>query len=236
MDGPTKLSSGHKAQILSSLERERSLRREKIAAAYQSDQPRNGPSQAPNRYSSFRRRSRDELIREKEEKHQQDCSFQPLVHGLPQGRNLNYLLSGPKLPQQEKTQQLAQPKNGTFEKREKLRKVLEDKEMELCTFRPNSSRGRTASRSASVTERLYKDAEIKHRREKSQRELQEHKLSFSFHPKISAGSVHSDRSPLYKRINEVQLARNSFKQRLRKSFEDRDVNMTFRPQINRKSE
>ena len=201
------------------------------------------PSSAP----PSRKKTTEQLIKEREEKFRQECTFKPKINKLPNKKELNYNTSEKRLTPSQKLEQLCKPKTEIIEKREKLKRELEEKENEECTFRPNLTKPRERlNRSWSelpVQERLYKDAESKfNQREKRTRMKEEMEAnSYPYQPQIQSSTQKlsgksRERPPIYQRVLEVQKERNEYLQTIRKSAEEKEPNLTFKPSIDKKSQ
>lgn len=180
-------------------------------------------------------KTKDLLIKEKEEKFKQECTFKPTINKVPHSKNLDYVER--KFNREEWFKNLTKPRNEVLEQREKMKREKEEQDNQNCSFRPMISSFRSTSTSRlSIEERLY-SIENKHsQREQIKREKDETEAnSYPYSPQIADSvAVLMDKRktqvPLYKRIYEVQQDKHALKQMEMEKIEKLE-NMTFRPYI-----
>lgn len=182
-------------------------------------------------------KNKDQLVKEKEEKFKQECTFKPTINKIPQGKNLDYVER--KFNREEWFKNLTKPKSEVMEQRERLKREKEEEDSRNCSFRPNISTYRSTSTShISVEERLYNHGENKQvKREQLKREKDEMEAKlFPFSPQISESVAilmdnRKTQLPLYQRVYEVQQEKNALRQIEKEKNEERE-SLTFRPYIN----
>lgn len=188
-------------------------------------------SSAPN----SRKKSTQDLIKQREEEFKKHCTFKPKINRLPS-------YEGNSLTMEQKIEQLSRPRSEIVEKREKLKRDKEKIEDSECTFKPCITPYKQNNKSFSeypVEERLYQDAESKlQERERIKREKEEEIASqFPFSPQVQSSvsrlvGSKREKPPLYQRLEEVQKEINERKKVSRLDAEKNDSDLTFKPIIN----
>lgn len=181
-----------------------------------------------------------DLIKERENEFKKSCTFKPKIN-----RNSIISQKNNELTVEQKILKLSRPKSELHEKREKLKRELEDMKCSECTFKPNITPYRGSTKSFSeypVDERLYQDAEAKYQeRERLQRERQDEiAANYPFRPQVQATSNKlvgnkKDKPPIYQRLDEVQKEMMQNRNSIRLEAEQNDPDLTFKPKINRNS-
>ena len=200
---------------------------------------------SPVRSSSVpntRRRTAQDVVKEREEEFKKHCTFKPKINKLPSNRSLNYHEIQSSLSIEQRINELSRPKSDIVEKREKLRREKEKINDSECTFKPCITPYKQVNRSFSeypVEERLYQDAETKlNERERVKREREdEYASQFPFSPQVQSSVTKlvgskRERPPLYQRLEEVQKEISERKKSIRLETERNDPDLTFKPIIN----
>lgn len=197
--------------------------------------PASRPSSAP----LARKNIVQELLKERENEFKKNCTFKPKIN-----RNSESLKNN-ELTMEQKILMLSRPKSEQHEKREKLRRELEDLKHIECTFKPNIMPYRGSVKSSNdypVEERLYQDAEFKNQeRERMQRLRQEELASnYPFRPQVQMTASKlvgnkKERPPIYQRLEELQKEKNNNRNIMRLEAEQNDPDLTFKPKINQNS-
>ena len=184
-------------------------------------------------------KTREQLIKEREEKLKQECTFKPSINKIPTSKNLDYIEK--KFDRNEWFKNLTKPKTEIMEQRERLKREKEEEDNRNCSFRPTVSSFRSVSSGRPrIEERLYTNENKAAKREQLKREKDEMEAaSFPFSPQIaeSVSILMDDRKlkgPLYKRVHEVQQEKNQLRLMEREKHEKAE-NHTFQPYISPKS-
>lgn len=182
-----------------------------------------------------------ELIKEREEKFKEQCTFKPKINENSV-REIKKYNSKNNLTLQQRIAMLARPKSEQNEKREKLKREMDEEKYLECTFKPSITQYKWMNRSFSgfsVQERLYQDAEAKFlEKERVKREKEEENIAnFPFRPQIQASVIKlvgakSEKPPIYQRISEIQKEIAENRNNIRLQAENSDLNLTFHPKIN----
>lgn len=185
-------------------------------------------------------KTKEQLMKEKEEKFKQECTFRPTINKTPHGKNIDY--AERKFDREEWFKRLTRSRNEIVEQREKQKRTKDEDNSKNCSFRPNINSYRSLSTSQiSVDERLYNHGEnIKFKREQQKREKDEIEASaYPFSPQITQSvavlvGTKKNQAPLYQRIYEVQQTKNALRQ-LEKEKSEKREGITFQPSINQNS-
>ena len=140
---------------------------------------------------------------------------------------------------------MSRPKSEINEKREKLKRELEEEKYSECTFKPSITAYKGLNKSFSefpVQERLYQDAEMKFfERERIKREKEEESIAnFPFRPQIQSSITKlvgekKDKPPIYQRIQEIQREMIENRNNIIIEAETNDPDLTFKPKLNTNS-
>jgi len=184
---------------------------------------------------------------EQEQRIREQCTFKPNI-------NVGEFETKLEMNRNERISRLYKPKTTEIQKREKLKQQRDDEEFaQVCTFQPKKhvqstsfievkARANLDELDQPVQERLYYDANKrledlrKAYREKEAQELE----GCTFKPNVVESTKHvtgnrlADR-PIHERFKEVQRERHENLQRLRMEAELKDKNLTFKPQISKRS-
>ena len=201
----------------------------------------NRPKSASARTSSApprRSKTKEDLVKEAEEKLRAECTFKPKITPIPQGKAYGY---GTKTSVEDKFDRLSRPKTDTIQRRERLKRETEEKLLAECAFKPKINQSARSS-AVDVSERLYREAENRIAdREQLKRMIDEEQVSlYAFQPQVQGSTTvlvgkMAEKPPIYKRVNEVQRERQETLQRLRVASERNDPDLTFKPAINVRS-
>ena len=185
-----------------------------------------------------RSKTKEDLVKEAEEKLRAECTFHPKITQIPQGKAYAY---SQKTNVENRFERLSRPKTEIIQKREKLKREIEEKTLAECVFKPKINQSARSS-AMDVSERLYREAENRTmEREMMKRMLDEEQVSlYAFQPQVQTSTSVlvgklAERPPIYRRVNEVQRERQETLQRLRVASERNDPDLTFKPNINSKS-
>ncbi|OMJ78671.1 hypothetical protein SteCoe_21478 [Stentor coeruleus] len=185
-------------------------------------------------------KSKDQLIKDYQEKFSQECTFKPSISKIPQDKSLNYTERA--FNREEWFKNLTKPKSEVAEQREKMKWAQEQESNRECSFQPKITNFRSINTSSlTIEERLYNHEKNKQQnREQIKREKEEKEAnSYPYSPQISksVGVLMDNRKtqvPLYKRLDELQHEKKTLRQ-LEKEKSEKHQNLTFRPSISENS-
>jgi hypothetical protein len=184
----------------------------------------------------------NDLIKEREKEFKENCTFKPQINKSYNSKQADYQDSQSHLTLKQRILKLSRPKSEQIEKREKLKREIEDQKYSECTFQPMVTRFNYINRNLNeprVDQRLYQDAESKfYEREKIRRQSEEEvALNYPFKPQVQATvsklvGNKRERPPIYLRLQQLQQEINQNRDNIRLRAEIDHPDLTFKPNIN----
>ncbi|EIE27456.1 hypothetical protein COCSUDRAFT_39121 [Coccomyxa subellipsoidea C-169] len=172
------------------------------------------------------------------EERRRDMTFRPAL--LPPRPHSPALGSESTLSGEARIARLAQPRTQLWEKCAARKREEEGGELAHCTFVPKTGRGPASGPKATVARlpaptRLYAHHDSKYRQwERLRAERDEEELrDCTFAPAVNPSA--EPRTPLHRRLSELQRQRSERLARMRLAREAADADATFSPAVNDKS-